>query len=444
MKTKLFPIAVLALFAIALIACDPSSGGGDSAPPPGSGGTGGGTPPHTPGTPPPPTTHTVTFDTRGGDTLNFTQSVAAGGFATEPLTPPSRAGFSFMGWFTNAQFTDTFNFLTTFITGPITVFAGWDPGILNTNYSYFTFEWSNSPLGWRVTGFASIPVNPAITIPTVLADGIPVVAVANNAFDSLFSGLVLTGVSIPVNVTEIGSFAFADNDLTSVSIPNYVTTIGMGVFYGNDLTSVSIPNNVTNIGDFAFFDNDLSSVSIPNSVTNIGMSAFSNNNLSSVTIPNNVTDIGVNAFRNNIPGITSVTIGSSVTNIGANAFFDNDLTSVSIPNSVTNIGDFAFANNSPSLTSVSIGSGLTTIPSGAFTPNSSITTVNIPHDNVTITPNAFIGNPVGLITIGDNVNIMADSSMGIHGMEFRDFYDNVNGQLAGTYTWDGTAWNWAP
>jgi hypothetical protein len=130
-------------------------------------------------------------------------------------------------------------------------------------------------------------------------------------------------------VTEIGDWAFANNQLTSATIPNSVTTIGAGAFVNNRLTSVTIGNSVTVIGDFAFANNQLTSASIPDSVISIGNGAFHENKLTSVTIGNSVVAIGNGAFMNN--QLTSVTIGNSVTTIGDWAFVNNQLTSVTFP-----------------------------------------------------------------------------------------------------------------
>ena len=140
--------------------------------------------------------------------------------------------------------------------------------------------------------------------------------------------VVIPSTKKGVSVTEIGSFAFSNNQLTSITIPNSVTSIGDDAFSYNQLTSITIPNSVTLIGGDAFSGNQLTSITIPNGVTYIGDGAFSNNQLTSVVIPDSVTSIGIYAFSYN--KLTSVTIPNSVTSIELNAFANNPITSVRI------------------------------------------------------------------------------------------------------------------
>ena len=206
-------------------------------------------------------------------------------------------------------------------------------------------------------------------------------------------------------VTNIGIWAFNDNQLTSVTIPNSVTSIGEGAFANNYLASATIGNSVTSIDDYAFAGNLLISATIPDSVTTIGYSAFSSNQLTSVALGDGVTTIGVAAFAYN--RLTSVTIGDSVTSIGDYAFEGNQLTSVTIADSVTTIGDGAFNNNQ--LTSVTIGDSVTSIGDYAFEGNQ-LTSVTIPDSVTTIDDFAFGQNSLTSVTIGDSVTSIGDGA----------------------------------
>lgn len=106
---------------------------------------------------------------------------------------------------------------------------------------------------------------------------------------SAFANSLLTVITIPNSVTNIGSFAFQDcSSLTNIAVaadnPSYAS-VG-GVLFNKAMTlliqcpggvtvSYAIPNGVTKIGSFAFeYCSGLTSATIPNSVTNIGTYAF--------------------------------------------------------------------------------------------------------------------------------------------------------------------------
>ena len=66
----------------------------------------------------------VTFDTCGGSEVEA-QFIGAGGYAKRPATDPTREGYTFAGWYADAECTTEFDFENTAIEGETTVFAKW-------------------------------------------------------------------------------------------------------------------------------------------------------------------------------------------------------------------------------------------------------------------------------------------------------------------------------
>ena len=223
-----------------------------------------------------------------------------------------------------------------------------------------------------------------VVIPSKI-HGVTVTTIGTDAF----LGLNITSVTIPANVTEIGSNAFAG--CTNLTIVNYAgdwsnLTIQSGnpavqdaanapLFdfefippdntavivtnykYNGAAADVTIPSRyqgkpVTMIGHAAFFNSAVTSVTIPDSVTSISDEAFINcPKLTNISIPNSVTYIGFSAFSS-CTSLKSITLPSSLSFISGALFLGcSQLTTIHIPVSVTSIGNNAFAD-CPSLMTV--------------------------------------------------------------------------------------------
>jgi BspA type Leucine rich repeat region (6 copies) len=286
----------------------------------------------------------------------------------------------------------------------------------------------------------------AVTIPSTIKVGgvyVPVASIGNGA---LKNKSLLTSVSIPNTVTNVGAASFAGcSSLASVTIGTNVITIGDGAFQNCTLlTSVAIPEYVTSVGNGTFvgctsltaitvdalnlaysgmdgvlFDKSQTMLIVypegkagnyivPNIVTGIGSQAFEScTSLTNATLGNSVTSIGDSAFSN-CTSLASVTIGSSVTSIGGAAFQNcTSLTSVMIPNSVNSIGTSAFYW-CPSLTNVTIGNGITSIGAFVFCDCGSLASVTIPNSVTNIGAWAFCACALPRVTIPNSVTSIGE------------------------------------
>lgn len=231
-------------------------------------------------------------------------------------------------------------------------------------------------------------------------------------------------------VTTIGNAAFRDSSVTSVTIPANVTEIGSNAFAGcTNLTSVHYEGDwskltiqsgnpaVQDAANEQLFDFEF----IPPDNTAVIVTRY-NGTAADVTIPSRykgkpVTMIDHAAFHNS--AVTSVTIPDSVTSIHDSAFaYCSSLTNISIPNSVTAIGSFAF-EGCTKLESITLPSSLLTISEFLFYDCSQLTTIHIPDSVSSIRQYAFyncgklktIRIPVSVTSIGSYAFDDCPSSM---------------------------------
>ncbi len=162
------------------------------------------------------------------------------------------------------------------------------------------------------------------------------------------SGTLVTDLTIPDNVTSIGSSAFFYcTSLKSVTIGNVVTSIGDGAFlYCTSLQTVAMGNGVESIENDAFaYCTALQAVTMGSGVTSIGSSAFYGcTSLMRIGIPDGVESIGGYTFAY-CTALESITIPDSVTSIGYDAFYNcTALQTVTMGSGIKNIGQDAFYN----------------------------------------------------------------------------------------------------
>ena len=269
-------------------------------------------------------------------------------------------------------------------------------------------------------------------------------------------------------VTTIGNAAFRDSSVTSVTIPANVTEIGSNAFAGcTNLTSVNYEGDWSNLtiqsGNPAVQDaanEQLFDFAFTPDNTAVIVTRY-NGTAADVTIPSRykskpVTMIDHAAFFNSV--VTSVTIPDSVTSIGDNAFgFCSQLTNISIPNSVTDIGFSAFAHCT-SLKSITLPSSLSSISEALFSGCSQLTTIQIPDSVPSIQSCAFyhcrnletIRIPVSVTLIETDAFAGCPSLMTVTYSGSKTRWDKIKGKdqllniplvcnkLEATFTADGT------
>ena len=173
---------------------------------------------------------------------------------------------------------------------------------------------------------------------------------------SVFEGCTsLKSLTIPKTLTEAkydgyyGNAPLTGSSITSVTFEEGIENIPAYICYrASSLTSVTLPEKSDtidgySIGDGAFSKTSLSAVELPSSLTRIGKYAFSECSLlKKISIQDKVTEIEVGAF-NACTSLTNVSIGNSVETIANDSFRGcTQLTEVTFGTNVVSIGGYAF------------------------------------------------------------------------------------------------------
>ena len=209
-----------------------------------------------------------------------------------------------------------------------------------------------------------------------------------------FYGSLLTSISIPDTIENIGPFTFSYcKKLESINhYSENISYISECMFaFCENLDSFTIPGNITDIRDRAFaYCYSLSEIRIPDSVINMGYSVFSScTGLSSVMLPevDTFSTISETCFSG-CKNLSKITIPDNVTSIGYGAFVSSGLSAIELPDSVVIIGERAFSECT-SLASFTFPPEVKVIEDNTFKGCSSLTEIDIPDGIESIGNNAF-------------------------------------------------------
>lgn len=297
--------------------------------------------------------YTVTYVMYDGEG-NRSEKIGADRYLTEPSA--SRSGYEFLGWCTDEQCTNFFDFSATPITSDITLYAKW-----GVKYTVTFDTCGGSRVEPELVAEGSKLSRPSIPGKAEYGFvGWYTDAEYSEIYD--FNQSVLTNVtlyakwlqldelyqftSVGYNQYEISKFLLGESNISELSIPStyrggVVNKIGNSAFSScSNLISITIPSTVTSVGHGAFYScTSLTTIEIPYSVTSVGVGVFTFcSNLTSITIPDGVTTLGSGLFAN-CSNLTSITIPSSITNIQAGVFHSSGITSIIIPNGTTVTGN---------------------------------------------------------------------------------------------------------
>ena len=280
--------------------------------------------------------HTVTFDSRGGSSVE-SQRVLDGNPVVRP-EPPMLDGYFLNGWYKDEEATgDEWDFDTDRVTEDITLYAGWTPEESLEPTASLVYELNDSADGYTVT---DVGEETQIVIPSEY-NGLPVTAIQGQYGTGAFARTDITSVVIPDSVEIIGQNTFNNCsylETVIISANSNLTAIGNNAFSGcSSLVSIYIPAGVVTIGDSAFNNcGELEEfiVAPENPVyrsENGHLIESSTNTLirggHNAVIPESVTSIAQAAFRRT-SGITELYIPTSVESIGNYFIADSTITTI--------------------------------------------------------------------------------------------------------------------
>lgn len=334
----------------------------------------------------------VRFDSCGGSAV--ASAVTEKGTTVTAPADPTREGYTFTGWYTDAACTAAFSF-TTALNENITLYAGWK---VADGYA-------------EVSGY----IDGALAATTVVRKGETAKPLSPDS-DYRYLWYTDSDLTVPYE------FSAAVNETVRLYGIAYSEGLeirdGTVIAYTGSAKSVIVPAKwdgkaVTAIGDRAFKDNrTVQTVRQPEGIVSIGVSAFADcAKLTAVNLTAACKTVGAYAFSG-CGRLTEVGSIESLTAIGEGTFLGcASLTNAELSAAVTSVGAHAFSG-CRSLQTVALGDNITEIGDYAFSDCAALGEFHL---------------PVKLKTFGDGVLIGCSSALNITGGNMT--YHTISGSL---------------
>lgn len=332
-------------------------------------------------------TYDLTYVTNGGETIEkqtykYDQTLV--------IETPTRAGYTFGGWFTDE---------TLGVTYTATPTLNEDTAI----YAYWTEE--NKPTDFTYSGTSAITIN---------------------AYNGSKKNMVIPAYIGGKPVVSIGKSAFSGKTtILSVIMPDTITTVGDSAFYNcSSMTSLRFSNNLQSVSDSMCYKcTSLTEINIPDSVTKIYSDGFREcTTLKKVILGKGVTDIYSGAFFIYTNSVSEVhitdleafckinykhgsAVGGTPINSGAMLYVNGELlTDLVIPESITEVKDWFGFRGYTALKSITFHDKVTSIGSYTFDDCSNLEIINLGNGVTSIGTCAFSnGSKLSTIIGGGNI-----------------------------------------
>ncbi len=391
----------------------------------------------------------VSFNSAGGSAVGA-QSVASGGFVSEP-SEPVRDGYAFGGWYVDQGFNIPWNFATGTVSANLELHARWVSHSYTVTFSNQNATTGPSPAAMTVaspaTTLSAFPAAPTRTgyafagwwtgtggTGTQVSLSTPItgnatfypkwaVTVTFNAPEAT-TGPSPTAITLASGSTTLGTLPTAPTRTGYTFGGWYTGQNGTGTIFSGSTTvtqsitvyakwnydmsspywySYTVTNGTVSLGKGANWPRDLAVLTIPSTLAGYPVTGLSDNafqscaGLSSIALPTSLKTIGNYAFSG-CRGVGSITIPASVTMIGNSAFsYCSSLSRVTFSGNPQSIGASALSYCTL-LDYVTLPDSLTSLGAGVFNECTSLSTLKLPS-NLTAIPSNFLYNCANLSSL---------------------------------------------